>query len=159
MEATSQVFSSASVLASPPHLIPLLITTTANEAGSVVGSLFPTASPANNATYQQILSVFVGADRAGQIIGSPEYAMTGQGDDTFRTSFERLVTDGVWRCASRAFADRWAESRGNVWVGEWTRGSQYVTNNGNGYCKGRVCHEVSVLSLYPYQFEIAHEPG
>lgn len=76
--------------------------------------------------------------------------MTGKkGEDEFRQTFERLVSDGVWRCPSRDFAGRWAEQGGKVWVGEWTKGVGYASNVGGGYCgqQGRVCHEVSWLVL------------
>lgn len=104
--------------------------------------------PINNQTYLGVLSGFVGQERASIIASSPPYALpaSGQGrEDEFRQKFERLVTDGVWRCASRDFARRWAGAGGNVWVGEWTRGRRYVSNEGGSYCTGDgVCHEVSM---------------
>lgn len=153
-EPTSQTFNAAHTLSNPPGAVSVLITTTANEAGQVVQSLFPQPVPADNATMLGILSMFVGVDRAQTIIMSPEYAMTGtEGPDEFRHTLERLVTDGVWRCANRDFAGRWAAQGGNVWVGEWTKGVSYISNQAGGYCSqgDRVCHEVSSLML-PFDF-------
>ncbi|KAI9632736.1 Alpha/Beta hydrolase protein [Dioszegia hungarica] len=151
LESTSQAFSTAYTLPSPPIAVPLLITTTSNEAGQVVGSLFPRPIPADNATYTGVLSVFVNPSRAGVIANSSEYAMTGKkGEDEFRQTFERLVSDGVWRCPSRDFAGRWAEQGGKVWVGEWTKGVGYASNVGGGYCgqQGRVCHEDDIFPTF-----------
>lgn len=70
-------------------------------------------------------------------------------EDAMRRTLERIVTDGVWRCPNRAVAGTWAKAGGDVWVGEWTEGETYPTNQGT-YCqaKGRVCHEVShILGL------------
>jgi hypothetical protein len=55
-----------------------------------------------------------------------------------------LLTDGVWRCATRHVARQAAARGANVWVGEWTRGEAYTYNH-DGYCTtpGAVCHGVS----------------
>lgn len=76
-------------------------------------------------------------------MGSGLYTL-GSGDDAFRETFERIVSDGVWRCSARDFAKEWAKNGGRVWAGEWTKGISYESNKGGGYCsqKGRVCHEV-----------------
>jgi hypothetical protein len=56
-----------------------------------------------------------------------------------------MVTDGIWKCPVRQVGREWAKNGGRVWVGEWTKGKEYASNRGGGYCsqKGRVCHEVS----------------
>ena len=121
----------------------MLVSTTTHEAGSVTQSIFPFPIPPDNNTYFGLLSMFVGPDRAGQLVQSSEYALGTSGDDVFRQTFERLVTDGVWRCPSRDFGKRWADAGGKVWVGEFTKGVGYVSNEGGSYCQGdRVCHEV-----------------
>ena len=68
----------------------------------------------------------------------------GTGGDTFRETFEKIVTDGIWKCPARQAGREWAKNGGKVWVGEWTKGRAYVSNQDGGYCseKGRVCHEV-----------------
>lgn len=142
-DPSAQLFHSSSRLSSPPNQLPILINSTANEAGQIVQSLFPAPVPPSNETLLQTLSLLVGPERAGVIVSSGAYPL-GKGSDTFRETFERIVTDGVWRCSARDTARKWARDGGRVWVGEWTKGSSYVSNQGGGYCseKGRVCHEV-----------------
>lgn len=141
----------------PPSALPLLVTTTANEAGSVTQSLFPEPVPVPraNETYLQTLNLLVGPERARVIVNSSYYALpsnsTASGDDdSFRKTFERLVTDGEWRCANRYMARKWAEGGGKVWVGEWTKRVGYVSNAA-GYCakkdRGMVCHEVGEVGI------------
>jgi len=88
------------------------------------------------------LRALVGVDRAEALMASNEYAVSKQ-KDSMRSTFEAVVTDGVWRCPNRAVASAWAKAGGDVWVGEFTEGATYPTNEGD-YCQaeGRVCHEV-----------------
>jgi hypothetical protein len=125
-----------------------LITSTANEAGQIVDTLFPAAVPSSNTTLLSTLSFLVGEERAAALLVSGKYQL-GNGEDTFRETFEKIVTDGIWRCPARQVGREWAKNGGRVWVGEWTKGKGYVSNQGGGYCsaKGRVCHEVCPFSL------------
>lgn len=71
----------------------------------------------------------------------------GSGGDIFRETFEKIISDGIWRSPARQVGREWAKNGGKVWVGEWTKGKGYVSNQAGGYCaeKGRVCHEVRLL--------------
>jgi hypothetical protein len=127
-----------------------LITTTKHEGGSVVSSIFPFPVPIDNkanGTYYGLLASLIDPQRAATLVQSREYAQPPRltGRDAFREILEGLVTDGTWRCPSRAFGKRWADAGGKVWVGEFTSGKRYVSNEFGGlYCGGnRVCHEVS----------------
>jgi hypothetical protein len=120
-----------------------LITSTANEAGQIIDALFSTPIPASNSTLLSTLSFLMGEERAAALVVSGKYHL-GSGGDTFRETLEKIVTDGIWRCPARQAGREWARGGGNVWVGEWTKGRTYASNQGGGYClqDGRVCHEV-----------------
>ena len=142
-DASALLSQSPLRLSSPPNQLPIMITNTANEAGQIIQSLFPAPVPASNDTLLSTLSLLVGADRAQSIISSGLYPL-GAGADGFRETFEKIVSDGLWRCSARDTARAWAKSGGRVWLGEWTKGTTYESNKGGGYCSqsGRVCHEV-----------------
>lgn len=131
-----------------PDSLPLLITIVKNEAGSVTQSLFPGPIPPSTPTLGYVLSSLIGAERAASIIDSPAYSFAPENkgsEDSFRELFERIVSDGVWKCPNLDAARQWAGAGGNVWVGEWARGSAYPSNQvPGGYClkEGNVCHEV-----------------
>lgn len=136
-----------SSLSSRPSSIPLLLTTTANEAGTLVQSLLQAPQTLSNATFNYLLTSLAGPERAQQIIASRAYALPsteglGKSGDDFRSAVERVGTDLAWRCASREFALAWGSAGGQVWIAEWQQGTSYLSNVG-GYCDGKVCHEVS----------------
>ena len=123
----------------------MLFTTVANEAGSVTESLFPQEVPPSNTTYLGTLTALLDPSRANTIFNSSLYALSSTGTDVFRETFERVVTDGAWRCAVRYVAAQWVKSGGKAWVGEWKQGVSYADQVEGGFCTmdGRVCHEVS----------------
>jgi hypothetical protein len=127
----------------PPCTLPLLITTTKNEAGSAIQQIFPVPAPASNNTFTATLFALVGAERAATLVSNLAYTMN-HGNDSVRKTLERISTDGVWRCPNRDVARSWAAAGGNVWVGKWVEGATYSSNQGT-YCQqqGVVCHEVS----------------
>jgi hypothetical protein len=143
LDPTSALYNQPGRLSTPPNQLPILLTTTSNEGGQIVNSLFPSPVPISNDTLLYTLSLLLGAERAGAIIQSGKYPIEG-GDDAFRETFERMVTDGIWKCPVRQVGREWAKNGGRVWVGEWTKGKEYASNRGGGYCsrKERVCHEV-----------------
>ena len=149
-DPTDSLFNSPSSLIVSPPSLPLLITTVKNEAGSVTERLFPDPVPLSSTTWSQSLSGLFGDDRAAAIVSSPYYILNSSGNtggDGFRETFERLATDGTWRCVNRDVARRWAADGGKVWVGEFRQGTTYPDNDiSDGYCEqaGRVCHEVSI---------------
>jgi hypothetical protein len=126
------------------------MTTTKNEGGSAVQQLFPVPVPPSNKTLVSALTALVGEDRAEAIAKVPAYTSSVGGADGMRGTFEKIVTDGVWRCPNRAAARSWAKAGGKVWVAEWLAGSTYPTNIGS-YCQGadRVCHEVRRVCFDP----------
>jgi hypothetical protein len=134
-----------------PNQLPILITSTANEAGQIIGGLFPSPIPASNETLASTLAFLVGPERTQTLLESGLYKF-GKGDDAFRETFERLVSDGIWRCSARSAGREWAKNGGKVWVGEWTKGKTYDSNKDSGYCtaNGRVYHEVRTSSLWAY---------
>ena len=147
-DPTALLWNSPSSLAFPPPTLPLLLTTVANEAGQVTQQIFPSSVPLSNSTYYSTLSQLIDTARADVKINSTYYALPETGDgDEFRETFERLVTDGTWKCVNRDAARHWAEAGGQAWVGEWRQGVTYPDNQiHGGYCEtaGRVCHEVSM---------------
>ncbi|WWC88083.1 uncharacterized protein L201_002987 [Kwoniella dendrophila CBS 6074] len=153
-DPTISLFTSPSSL--PLSDIPLLITTVNNEAGTAVSNLFPNPVPLSTDTYLATLSATVGSTRANILVESNEYALPtaqgyGEGGDTFRETYERAATDGIWKCASREAARQWSQNGGRVWVGEWTKGDSYPINQeNNGYCreKGRICHEDDIYPTF-----------
>ncbi len=146
----NSIFNSPSSLAIAPSSLPLLLTTVKNEGGSVTESIFPSPVPVSNSTFDATIQGLFGTDRANAIITSPYYILkpdSSPNSDEFREVFERLVTDGTWRCANRDAARHWVAAGGKVWMGEFRQGATYPDNQVNGgYCEvpGRVCHEVSL---------------
>jgi hypothetical protein len=125
----------------------MLLTTTANEAGTLVQSLLQAPQTLSNASYSYLLTSLAGPERAQEIIASQAYALPstdgfGKSGDDFRGTVERVGTDLAWRCASREFARAWGGAGGQVWVAEWQRGINYLSNTNGGYCEEKVCHEV-----------------
>lgn len=149
-DPTSLLAASPQSLTYQPAALPLLLTTVRNEAGSVTQSLFPGPVAPSNTTLLFVLSSLVGPARAEAIIRSRLYPLPPASgaqtdDDAFREVFERIVTDGIWKCPSIDAATQWAKAGGKVWVGEWTTGVTYPSNQAEGgYCRkpGVVCHEV-----------------
>ena len=124
-----------------------------NEAGSVTQELFPSPVPASNSTLNATLVGLLGQERASAIASSPYYTLnrsSSANPDEFRETFERLVTDGTWRCVGRDVARHWAGAGGKVWVGEFRQGFSYPDNAiPGGYCEttGIICHEVRAWPL------------
>lgn len=136
-----------SSLSSQPASVPLLLTTTANEAGTLVQSLLQAPQTLSNATYEYLLTALAGEQRAKKILQSKTYLLPaedglGKSGDEFRMAVERVGTDLAWRCASREFARAWSSAGGRVWVAEWHKGVSYLSNVGDGFCHGKACHEV-----------------
>ncbi|WVN90729.1 uncharacterized protein L203_105971 [Cryptococcus depauperatus CBS 7841] len=158
-DPTDQLFNNPSSLTYPPSSIPLLLTTTKNEGGSAVGSIFSAPVTLSNDTYYAIAAKLNGAGRAAAIINSPYYALPpanhssmdyGPSGDTFREVFEKAVTQGVWTCPNRDVAQSWQQSGGHVWVGEWTQGITYPENELISYChkSGIVCHQDDIYATF-----------
>ncbi|KAK4690037.1 hypothetical protein P7C73_g12, partial [Tremellales sp. Uapishka_1] len=153
-DPTSLLYSSPSTLTHPPSTLPLLLSTTANEAGSIIQEIFPSPiliqPETTNTTFFTYLTSLLGSARADALFNSSYYVLpniTGYGanNDAFRETFERLVTDGAWRSPNRDAGRQWAKSGGKVWIGEWRQGITYPDNQvENGYCLGKVCHEVGL---------------
>ncbi|OCF40049.1 hypothetical protein I317_06124 [Kwoniella heveanensis CBS 569] len=161
-DPTVDLFNIPASLSNDPSSIALLLSTVSNEAGSALQATFPAPVPLSNDTYFASLSMIVNPDRAKIITSSAQYALPsvnssseagvyGQGGDMFRETYERAATDGIWRCPNRDVARAWSRAGGKVWVGEWTKGATYPTNQqSGGYCeqKGRVCHEEDEILSY-----------
>ncbi|WVF65861.1 hypothetical protein IAT40_000598 [Kwoniella sp. CBS 6097] len=161
-DPTVDLFNIPSSLSNDPSSIALLLSTVSNEAGSAVQASFEAPVPLSNNTYFATLSVAVNPDRAKVISASSRYALPpadsptptglyGAGGDLFRETYERAATDGIWRCPNRDVARSWSRAGGKVWVGEWTKGATYPTNQQDeGYCKqkGRVCHEDDIYPTF-----------
>jgi hypothetical protein len=140
------------------HLVPLLLTTVQSEAGALVQSLFP--DPIDDpAIAQAALQGLLGAENAQTLSDIPEYDLANRtsmdklklpGVDEIRSTLVRVLTDGVWRCPSRDFAERRTKAGGrDVWVGEWSKGKKYPSNEGGSICQSVVvCHEVSRARLH-----------
>ncbi|KAK1927610.1 Alpha/Beta hydrolase protein [Papiliotrema laurentii] len=148
-DPTPILFNSPNSLPISTSDISLLMTTTKNEGGSAVQQLFPVPVPPSNKTLVSALTALVGEDRAEAIAKVPAYTSSVGGADGMRGTFEKIVTDGVWRCPNRAAARSWAKAGGKVWVAEWLAGSTYPTNTGS-YCQGadRVCHEDDIYPTF-----------
>lgn len=119
--------------------MPLLLTTTADEAGISVPN-YPLA-PAQDA-YGFMLSNMLNPDRAAAIVASEPYRMP-EGSMDARPMIMQVLTDGAWRCATREAARKWAGAGGVVYVGEFREGVHYPANDAYSICAGKVCHSVS----------------
>jgi len=93
-DPSSLLFQSPNRLSSPPNQLPILITSTANEAGQIVQSLFPSPVPSSNSTLLSTLSFLVGEEKAAALMISGKYRL-GTGGDAFRETLEKIVTDGI----------------------------------------------------------------
>nr|XP_031858475.1 uncharacterized protein CI109_006120 [Kwoniella shandongensis]KAA5525547.1 hypothetical protein CI109_006120 [Kwoniella shandongensis] len=155
-DPTKQLFDDPSTLTFPPSNLPLLITTVKNEGGSAAQGMFAKPVPIDPNTYYATLAALVGPQRAKSVVSNSHYALpnqTGYGarGDTFRESFDKAVTDGIWKCPNRDVASKWATAGGKVWVGEWEQGATYPGNADDGsYCstQGRVCHEDDIYTTF-----------
>ncbi|WWC68545.1 uncharacterized protein I206_102474 [Kwoniella pini CBS 10737] len=152
-DPTLSLFSNPTSL--PLWNISILLTTVKNEAGSAVSDLFPNPVPLSFDTYYATLSASINTYRANQLATSKEYALLdntgfGKGGDEFREKYETAATDGIWKCPNRDVASIWRKNGGNVWVGEWTKGSTYPSNKDHAYCtiKGKVCHEDDIYPTF-----------
>ncbi|WVQ73418.1 hypothetical protein IAR50_002990 [Cryptococcus sp. DSM 104548] len=161
-DPSSSLTTSPSSLTFTPASLPLLLTTVKNEGGSAISSIFSTHVPLSNDTYYSTLSALIGSPRAESLVDSAYYALPainsssssstaayGPSGDTFRETFERAVTDGIWRCANLDVAGKWNAAGGKVWVGEWREGVAYPDNE-SGYCTkdGVVCHEDDIYPTF-----------
>ncbi|ODN93444.1 hypothetical protein L198_05309 [Cryptococcus wingfieldii CBS 7118] len=166
-DPSSTLTNSPSSLTFTPASLPILLTTVKNEGGTAISSIFSTHVPLSNDTYYSTASALIGTSRATSLVSSEYYSLPainstsstapyGPSGDTFRETFERAVTDGIWKCANVDVANKWASAGGKVWVGEWREGVTYPDNE-SGYCTGDgiVCHEDDI---YP-TFGTASDPS
>ncbi|PWN43263.1 alpha/beta-hydrolase [Ceraceosorus guamensis] len=143
---------------------PVILSTVANEAGTVAGSLFEpsTLNPGQNLSAQgsiitlrqgnaplpigQALNLIFNQNRgvlatnvAAYSPGSPSsFRVPSAGaDDAPRKLFEEIATDGLWRCATQRNARTLASnSHGKgIWLEQRNIGARYPSNEGVDYCE------------------------
>jgi carboxylesterase type B len=134
---------------------PIIFTSLANEAGSIASYTYK----ASAVGALQLTSMYSGAgitlgtaldtvfnDGRGQTLAtlSTAYPVSKYADG-LRTTYETIVTDGLWRCATQNTAETLAKAGSHVWLAQWNVGSTYLSNVDADYCTedGHVCHEVS----------------
>jgi carboxylesterase type B len=94
--------------------IPIIMTTVANEAGSVTSDVFQASSPNATTLYTtdaigdeplsmtQGLSIAFGDDRASVLANDTQvYPVDENVQDGFRETYETVSTDGLWRCSNQ----------------------------------------------------------
>jgi hypothetical protein len=145
-DPTNALFYNTSNMAFNVSEMPLMMTTTRNESGYIIQDVLEKNVTGVNALVNISLQEFVqNQTQVNSIIESGAYPLLNT-TDSLRQNLEVTITDGVWRCASRAIASQWASSGGKLWLGEWHQGVHYTFDNGT-YCTqyGVVCHGVSLL--------------
>jgi carboxylesterase type B len=82
-------------------------------------------------------------DRANKVLASGLYNPNSAEPDAARSQLELLGTDWVWRCANQQAALNMSShgSTGRVWLAEFDAGIPYPSNQGIGFCQGRICHQ------------------
>lgn len=147
------LWNNPSALAFNPSNVPLLITTVANEGGDLTHTMFNNAVPLipqAPGIMLQAVSAAVGPQRANTLVNTAPYALPATSDDpeAFRSHLERTITDLVWRCATRATAQKWAAAGGKVFIGEWNKGTKFPNNIAAKFCNGKVCHQDDVFPTF-----------
>lgn len=124
-----------------PSSVPLLITTVKDEAAGLANDM-PDAlvSSGTFSSFLFVLSSMVGQQRAATI--SLKYDFPRSNGD-IRSAISLIATDGVFRCAARGAATKYAAAGGKAYVAEFRQGTQYPDNVPRAFCAGKVCHEVS----------------
>jgi carboxylesterase type B len=140
----------------------VIISSVQNELGSVTGSIFaPTAVNASLLQYVGSNSTMDLSQASNMIFNDNRgctaatdtsvYAVNETQTDDLRMMFERIGTDGLWRCAAQHRASLMRQNGyTNVYLVEWQVGSTYISNEGNEYCtqNGRVCHEDDIYVIF-----------
>jgi len=130
----------------PSNLKNILLTTVKDEAGPAIYGAF--TSPVPLQYYNYVAALVFGAERAVQILAA--YASIQDEIDDIRPELVVVCTDGAWRCPNYSLARSWASRGGNVWVGEFTVGATYPTNDAISFCttNGTVCHQDDISIVF-----------
>jgi len=127
----------------PAQSKPLLITSTANEAGFGIYNVF--GQPVPPTSLQYICDATFGPDRTNVILANPLYSPVLAPDGTcdIRTQLQTIGTDYLWRCSSWSFARSWVQNGGTAYVAQYVLGASYPGNEVVPYCTqpGVVCHQ------------------
>ncbi|KAG7092881.1 hypothetical protein E1B28_009191 [Marasmius oreades] len=134
-----------------PHVNkPLLISTVKNEATVTVYSMF--GSPTPNSAFLPVCDAILGPNRTDTIISSDVYPQNklSDGSEDSRIVLEDVGTDQMWRCPSWTFARNWVQNGGRAFVGVYTLGATYPSNEGFSICSqdGQVCHEDDIEIVF-----------
>ncbi|KAL1410756.1 hypothetical protein Q8F55_001698 [Vanrija albida] len=152
-DPTRSLFNTPSELEIDPTAVRLLITNTKNEAGGLAQYIWPESVTLNSTRYNGVLSALLGSSRATtlQASGSTYALPTSGSGDLMRSTLEKTITDGAWRCPARTLAQAYAAAGGTVFVGEFTKGVTYPTNSigSTSYCTGSVvCHTDDIYPTF-----------
>ncbi|GMK55331.1 hypothetical protein CspeluHIS016_0203870 [Cutaneotrichosporon spelunceum] len=146
-DPVSAIFNSPSTLAANISALPVLLSYTRNESGFTVDNFISGPQVANAFIFNVTVNKLLGAERAKAFLDAVVYPLV-PGPDGMRTSLEIPLTDAVWRCVSLAVGAKYAAAGGTIFVGEWTKGTEY--NAQGGYCStpGAVCHSDDIYPTF-----------
>lgn len=134
------LFNNPGSLAISPSSVQLLLTNTADESAFIFSNV---ALPPSMAVIGQIVGASLGAERLNTLMASGQYSIP-NGSTDGRPTLSHLLTDIMFRCPAREVARKWAAAGGKVYIAEWRQGVPYPFNARYTYCRGKVCHNVSV---------------
>lgn len=128
----------------PPQTKPLLISTVKNEAGSTIYGAFP--DPLPEFLFPDVVNGALGPARTNVITSTPAYQSMSLTEDDARPQIEKLGTDYIWKCSAWTFTRNWVQNGGRAYVGLYTVGATYPTNQDIPFCTqaGSVCHEADI---------------
>ncbi|UZJ51230.1 hypothetical protein CBS101457_000550 [Exobasidium rhododendri] len=141
--------------------IPTIMTTVANEAGTITAQYFEAShADATELTYTDSdgqmeslgdgLSLVFDAGRGENLAGDTQVYPFSSVQDGLRETYETVVTDGIWRCSTQYMAQHLAKNGGKVWLAQWNAGTTYPSNDNADYCTadGHVCHEDDIYTVF-----------
>ncbi|PFH54249.1 hypothetical protein AMATHDRAFT_524 [Amanita thiersii Skay4041] len=129
---------------------PIIVSTVLNEAGPAIYGQF--TAPLSEDAFQPICEASLGSSRTSTILASPFYKaqFLANGSVDARTQLQSLGTDQVWKCAAWTFVRNWVQSSSTAYVGLYTVGASYPSNNGIPFCaqSESVCHQDDIRIVF-----------
>ncbi|KAG2019995.1 carotenoid ester lipase [Coprinopsis cinerea AmutBmut pab1-1] len=131
---------------------PLMITTVLHEGANAIYSIFP--DPVPEMYFWGATDRTFGAERTDIILSSPYYvpspAFIVDGALDGRGQLQLLATDYLYKCPGWTFGKAWAQSGGQVYVGEYVNGASYPANANIPICTqpGVVCHQDDIQIVF-----------
>ncbi|KAF9488391.1 crystal protein [Pleurotus eryngii] len=146
----SLITSSLNSASFPSMSKPVLINTVVNDAGPAIYGNFD--EPMGEQMFQAVVFGTLGEDRGDTVLSSTHYplppSVNGQLDA--RPTLETMGTDQMWKCPSWTFARNYIQSGGTAYIGVYSVGATYPSNDGVSFCaqNGVVCHEDDIQIVF-----------